>query len=274
MALNGAAAHAFTHIIYKALLFMSAGAVFHMTGRRKCTDLGGLFRSMPVTTLCAIIGAVSISGFPLTSGFVSKSMTVQAAADENLTLIWYLLVVASAGVFLHAGIKFPWFVFFHKDAGLRPSDPPLNMRLAMCLFAALCIGFGVFPTALYGLLPHPVTYVAYTGSHVVQTLQLLLFSGLAFFVLLPHLYRTTTISLDFDWFYRRMAPALISRLGIRLSTADAGLRNLMLRMLAGARELVFRHHGSESMLARTWPTGSMVLWVAALLGVYLVLYYH
>ena len=274
MALNGATAHAFTHIIYKALLFMSAGSVFQMTGRRKCTDLGGLFRSMPVTTLCAIIGALSISGFPLTSGFVSKPMTVQAAADENLALIWYLLVVASAGVFLHAGIKFPWFVFFHKDAGLRPSDPPMNMRLAMYLLAALCIGLGVFPTALYGLLPHPVTYVPYTGSHVVQTLQLLLFSGLAFFVLLPQLYRTTTISLDFDWFYRRMAPALIYRLGIRLNTADANFRNLMLRMLAGARELVFRHHGSEGMLARTWPTGSMVLWVAALLGVYLVLYYH
>ena len=47
MALNGAAAHAFAHIIYKALLLMSAGSVLYMTGRRKCTDLGGLFRTMP-----------------------------------------------------------------------------------------------------------------------------------------------------------------------------------------------------------------------------------
>jgi len=107
MALNGAAAHAFTHIIYKALLLMSAGAVLYMTGKRKCTDLGGLFQSMPLTTVCGIVGALSISSFPLTSGFISKSMISQAAADENLIVLWFLLLAASAGVFLHAGIKFP-----------------------------------------------------------------------------------------------------------------------------------------------------------------------
>src|SRR5690606_5430436 len=74
MALNGAAAHAFTHILYKALLLMSAGAVLYQTGNRKCTDLGGLFRTMPLTCICGIVGALSISSFPLTSGFISKSM--------------------------------------------------------------------------------------------------------------------------------------------------------------------------------------------------------
>ena len=124
MALNGTAAHAFTHIIYKALLLMSAGSVLCMTGKRKCTDLGGLFRTMPLTTLCGIIGALSISSFPLTSGFISKSMISEAAADQHLALVWFLLAAASAGVFLHAGIKFPWFVFFQKDSGLgRPTRP-------------------------------------------------------------------------------------------------------------------------------------------------------
>ena len=145
MALNGAAAHAFTHIIYKALLLMSAGSVLLMTGRRKCTDLGGLFQSMPVTAACGIVGAAAISSFPLTSGFVSKSMISQAAADEHLVYVWLALAAASAGVFLHAGIKFPWFVFFQKDSGLRPPDPPRNMQLAMMLFAVLCIGIGVAP---------------------------------------------------------------------------------------------------------------------------------
>ena len=153
MALNGAAAHAFAHIIYKALLLMSAGAVLYMTGKRKCTDLGGLFQSMPITTVCGIVGAVSISSFPFTSGFTSKSMINQAAADEHMLIAWLLLTAASAGVFLHAGIKFPWFVFFQKDSGMRPPDPPLNMRLAMILFAALCILLGVYPQPLYGLLP-------------------------------------------------------------------------------------------------------------------------
>ena len=114
MALNGAAAHAFTHIIYKALLLMSAGSVLYMTGKRKCTDLGGLIQSMPVTAVCGIIGALAISSFPLTSGFVSKSMITQASVDQHLLWVWLGLQAASAGVFLHAGIKFPWFVFFSK----------------------------------------------------------------------------------------------------------------------------------------------------------------
>ena len=120
LALNGAAAHAFTHIIYKALLFMSAGAVLYQTGVRKCSELGGLFRTMPLTTICGTVGALAISSFPYTSGFISKSMISSSAAGEHLTLVWFLLVAASAGVFLHAGIKFPWFVFFQKDSGLRP----------------------------------------------------------------------------------------------------------------------------------------------------------
>src|SRR5688572_9459788 len=202
MALNGAAAHAFTHILYKALLLMSAGSVLYVTGRRKCTDLGGLYRSMPFTTACGIIGALAISSFPLTSGFVSKSMISQAAADQHLFAVWMLLAAASAGVFLHAGIKFPWFVFFQKDSGLRPPEPPWNMRLAMALFSALCIGLGVFYEPLYRLLPYAVDYAPYTGWHVVAQLQLLLFSGLAFFVMLGWLRRTLTITLDLDWLYR------------------------------------------------------------------------
>jgi multicomponent Na+:H+ antiporter subunit D len=202
MAVNGAAAHAFTHIVYKALLLMSAGAVLLQTGRRKCTDLGGLIQSMPLTAWCGIVGALSISSFPLTSGFVSKSMITQDAADQHLAAVWLLLNAASAGVFLHAGIKFPWFVFFQKDSGLRPPDPPAPMRAAMLLFAFLCIALGVAPALLYALLPYPVQYVPYTAGHVVSQLQLLLFSGLAFFLLLPWLKRTLTITLDLDWSYR------------------------------------------------------------------------
>jgi hypothetical protein len=147
MALNGAAAHAFSHIIYKALLLMSAGAVLAATGRRKCSELGGLFHSMPLTTICGTIGALAISSFPLTSGFVSKSMVTQAAIDGHLQTVWLFLAAASAGVFLHAGIKFPWFVFFQKDSGLRPPDPPASMKTAMILFAFLCIALGIWPAA-------------------------------------------------------------------------------------------------------------------------------
>lgn len=244
-----------------------------MTGRRKCSDLGGLFQSMPLTTICGTIGALSISAFPLTSGFVTKSMISQAAADQHMLWLWLLLAAASAGVFLHAGIKFPWFVFFQKDSGLRPPDPPWNMRVAMVLFAFLCIALGIYPAPLYALLPFPVDYVAYTGSHVVLQLQLLLFSGLAFFVMLPWLQRTTTITLDFDWLYRVALPEIISRLGDYVAQPIRRANRRIVRMLEAAWSRIYRHHGPEGVLARTWPTGSMVLWVAILLASYLVMYY-
>jgi multicomponent Na+:H+ antiporter subunit D len=273
MALNGAAAHAFTHIIYKALLLMSAGSVLYATGKRKCTDLGGLFRTMPLTTVCGTIGALAISSFPLTSGFVSKSMISQAAGDEHLLWVWLALAAATAGVFLHAGIKFPWFVFFQKDSGLRPDEPPLNMRLAMLLFAALCIGLGIFYQPLYALLPFGTSYVPYTGSHVVVQLELLLFSGLAFFVMLPMLRRTLTITLDVDWVYRRLAPVLVTAGFLALSamgrTLAAAKEGGMRRIGAAAHAL----HGPQALFARTWTTGGMVLWAALLLAGYLLVVY-
>jgi multicomponent Na+:H+ antiporter subunit D len=273
MALNGAASHAFAHIIYKALLLMSAGSVLLMTGRRKCTDLGGLFRTMPVTTICGIVGALSISAFPLTSGFISKSMISQAAADRHLELVWLLLAAASAGVFLHAGIKFPWFVFFQKDSGLRPAEPPLNMRMAMIALAAICVGLGVFPSLLYAILPFPVDYAPYTGDHVVGQLQLLLFSGLAFFVMLGQLKRTLTITLDFDWFYRGLGRALAREFDQRsvqaLQRSAAACGRLIVRIVTQ----IARHHGPEGALARTWPTGVMALCAAGMLLLYLILYY-
>ena len=273
MALNGAAAHAFAHIIYKGLLLMSAGSVLHMTGKRKCSDLGGLFRSMPITTTCGIVGALSISAFPLTSGFISKSMIAQGAADSHLAWVWFLLTAASAGVFLHAGIKFPWFVFFQKDSGLRPPDPPLNMRIAMILFAVLCIAIGVYPAALYALLPFPVDFVPYTGGHVVGILQLLMFAGLAFFLLLPQMRRTPTITLDVDWFWRRFGRAVAREFTVRGTKARGHVEAATHRRVERFIARIARHHGPQGMLARSWPTGSTVLWVAFLLGVYLVFYY-
>ena len=273
MALNGAAAHAFTHILYKALLLMSAGAVLYETGRRKCTDLGGLFRTMPLTMVCGTIGALSISSFPLTSGFVSKSMVGQAAFDGHMSVVWMLLAAASAGVFLHAGIKFPWFVFFQKDSGLRPPDPPWSQRLAMVLFAALCIGLGVYYAPLYRLLPYPVDYVPYTGLHVVEMLQLLLFSGLAFFVMLPLLKRTLTITLDTDWFYRKAGPWLAGSLRAGIGAVDRAVRRAGLATLGAGMGVLSRALGDRGKLARAYGTGTMVLWVAILLAFYLILYY-
>ncbi|HJM48933.1 MAG TPA: Na(+)/H(+) antiporter subunit D [Alphaproteobacteria bacterium] len=273
MALNGAAAHAFTHIIYKALLLMSAGSVLYMTGKRKCTDLGGLFQSMPLTTLCAIVGALSISSFPLTSGFISKSMISQAAADQHLAIAWFLLTAASAGVFLHAGIKFPWFVFFQKDSGMRPSDPPWNMRLAMILFATFCIGLGIWPEYLYALLPFSVDYAPYTVPHVVNMLQLLMFSGLAFFLLLPLMKRTLTITLDVDWFYRWLAPELLGVLMRWGGRIDQSVRGFALWLLGRLVSQAASLHGPQGHFARAASSSRAAAVVVMALGVMLVIYY-
>jgi len=274
MALNGAAAHAFAHIIYKALLFMSAGVVVYRTGKTKCTDLGGLFRTMPLTTVCGIIGALAISGFPLTSGFTTKTLISQAAIDESLMVVYFLLAAASAGVFLHAGIKFPWFVFFQKDSGLRPKDAPWNMAAAMVLFATLCILIGVFPGVFYQFLPYPVEYAPYEPGKVLFYLQLLLFSGLAFFLLLPLMKRTLTISLDTDWIWRvvlyrlgRVLYELIGRIGGSLeAAAKSGAGALIMRM-QGWRV------GKLGQFSRAQPIAATALWIALLLTGYVLAYY-
>ncbi len=281
MAINGAAAHAFAHIIYKALLFMSAGVVVYRTGRNKCSEVGGLFRTMPLTAVCGIVGALAISGFPLTSGFTTKTMISQAAADQSLVWVYYILAAASAGVFLHAGIKFPWFVFFQKDSGLRPKDAPWNMAIAMVFFAVLCILFGVAPELLYAYLPYPVTYEAYTPGKVVFYLQLLLFSGLAFFLLLPLMRRTETISLDFDWLWRVLLFRIASGLQAGFAAAGKVLAGWWDRFLQGALNRGRRYFGMEpgdngrvhGIFARAWPIGTTALWIAVLLTSYVMFYY-
>jgi multicomponent Na+:H+ antiporter subunit D len=272
LALNGAAAHAFAHIIYKALLLMSAGSVLLMTGKRKCTELGGLFQTMPRTAMHGIIGALAISAFPFTSGFVTKSLETAAAAHEGMLVVWMLLLAASAGVFLHAGIKFPWFVFFQKDSGLRPAEPPVDMRWAMAVFSFLCIALGLFPQPLYAILPYPVDYQPYTVEHVVSQLQLLLFAGFAFFVLLSQMRRTLTISLDFDWFYRKFLHQLADEFTLRTARAREDLEDRAYRRIRALIANLYTHHGPQGILARSSPTGSMVLWVALMLGCTLLLY--
>ena len=273
LALNGAAAQAFAGVIYVALLLMSAGSVMQMTGKRRCSELGGLVRTMPLTAACGMIGALAISAFPLTSGFVSKSMVSQAALDGHLLWVWLLLTAASAGVFLHAGIKFPWFVFFQKDSGLRPSEPPVSMRWAMVAFSFLCIALGVWPEPLYALLPYNVSFVPYTGAHVVTQLQLLLFSGLAFFVMLPYLKRTLTITLDTDWLWRTLLPALLRKVGMPLAKAWNMLVHAAYVLITESMALVLYQHRQDGRFARTWSTRSMALWVLVLLLGFLILYY-
>ncbi len=276
MALNGTSAHAFAHILYKALLFMSMGAVLHRVGTTKASELGGLYKSMPWTAGFCIIGAMSISAFPLLSGFISKAMILTAVADEGYWLIWLVLLFASAGVLDHSGIKVPFFSFFAHDSGKRCAEAPLNMLLAMGIAASLCIVIGIHPTLLYNLLPYEVNFVPYTSSHVITQLQLLLFSALAFAVLYRNNFYPAEIratNLDFDWFYRKPGAYLMRVFGSLIAAGEAGIISSLKKILFLVGTRLHRHHGPQGILSRTWPTGSMVMWVAFLLGAYLIFYY-
>ena len=255
---------------------MSMGAVLYRTGRMNGSDLGGLYKSMPVTTTLCIVGAASISAFPLFSGFVSKSMVMVAVLDEGHPMVWLALLFASAGVFHHAGIKIPFFAFFGHNSGIKTSEPPINMLIAMSVAAVLCVVIGSYPWLLYELLPYEMDYSPFDRSHVLGQLQLLFFSAAAFAWLkvsgiYPPELRATNI--DVEWLYRKFAPNLVGRFIRSISKAHAAISAGLKMGNKVVMKSIFRHYGPEGTLARTWPTGSMVLWVAVLLASSLLLYY-
>ena len=175
-------------------------------------------------------------------------------------------------MFLHAGIKFPWFVFFQKDSGLRPKDAPWNMAAAMVLFSALCILIGVFPGVFYQLLPYPVDYVAYQPGKVLFYLQLLLFSGLAFFLLLPLMKRTLTISLDTDWLWR----VVFFRAGEVVYAAAGHIGKALESVVRAGAALVQarpRQGPLSELFSGAQPIATTALWIALLLTGYVLAYY-
>lgn len=275
LALNGAVAHAFNDVLFKGLLFMSMGAVMYVTGRTKATDLGGLYKKMPITTVLCIIGAITISAFPLFSAFISKSMIMTALLEEGHWAVWTAMLFASAGVLEHAGIKIPYFAFFAHDAGLDAKEPPLNMRLAMGIAAVLCVAIGCFPGMLYSILPYDAPYSPYDVTHVLTQLQLLAFATLG----IVYLHRSgrypaevPSVNLDFEWVYRTLLPgiyrAVVQVITIFISLVQEGVRAVVRFVV----DVITRSHGTGGILSRTWSTGGMVLWVAVLLATFQILY--
>ncbi|MBI1236668.1 MAG: Na(+)/H(+) antiporter subunit D [Alphaproteobacteria bacterium] len=276
LGLNGAAAHAFVHIIYKALLFMSMGAVLMRVGHTKASELGGLYKSMPFTAFFCLIGAGAISAFPLFSGFVAKALTLSAVAYGGYEIPFVILVFASAGVLEHSGIKIPYFAFFSHDRGHRVKEAPWNMLLAMGLASFLCIYLGINYGALYSLLPYPVAYEPYTFDHVVGQMQLLLAALFAFtflvkFKLYPEEVRS--INLDTDWFYRRFGDGLFRWTGAISGRLSAAISNRIGRGGKVIADKLFNLFSPAGALSRDVPSGIMAIWTSVLLGLVMVIAY-
>jgi multicomponent Na+:H+ antiporter subunit D len=273
LGINGASAHAVADMVFKGLLMMAMGAVLLRTGTANGSELGGLYKSMPQTTALCLVGAASISAVPLFSGFVTKSMVMEAVAQEHRTVVWLLLLFASAGVFHHAGIKIPYFAFFAHDRGHRVAEAPLNMRVAMALAALVCVGIGVAPGVLYGILPYATDYVPYTVPHVVNQLQLLLLASMAFTVLMrTGLYppEVRSVNIDADALWRRALPTgwrALCRVEARARRASGTRLRCLATRLSTAATGLLRPAGP---LAVPWSTQLMVWWVALLFGLVLL----
>ncbi len=279
LAMNGVAAHVVADVIFKGLLFMSMGAVMLRTGTTKASELGGLFRSMPYTTLFCLIGAGSIAAFPLLSAFVTKSMILTAALEEHLWVPLAMLLFASAGVMEHSGIKVPYFTFFSHDSGRRVKEAPWNMLTAMGLASLLCIVFALPGVSfgyklLYSLLPYEVDYHPYTPDHVIFQLQLLFAAITAFCILKKYgLYPSEKRAeiIDFDWTYRKLGLGIAKWIGAmwtRLSVNITGLRKTFIDNAGKRLYQIFSPAGAMSEAA---PSGLAAVLTAGMLVIALLI---
>lgn len=278
LALNGAVGHAFADVIFKGLLMMSMGAVLHATGEMRGSELGGLYKRMPKTTFFAIVGAASISAFPLVSGFVTKSMIVSAVMAEGYYGVWLVLLFAAAGVFHHAGIKIPYFAFYAHDSKFihTAKEAPTNMLVAMGMSAVLCVAIGCFPQTFYSMLPWEMNYTPYDLTHILTQLQLLFFSALAFVWLqLANIYppELKSVNIDAEWVYRKLFPKAIynvSNVWRRFYSKVESNAGSLVQFSEGTAVGVF---GAQGVLSKFRSLGGMVMWVAVLLSASLILYY-
>ncbi len=267
LALNGAAAHAFSHILYKALLFMGAGAAIEATGMRRLSDLGGIARRAKFAVLMYLAGALSISGAPLFNGFISKSMIVSAAGQGHALGIEFVLVLASVGTFLSVGLKLPWFAFFgDRSRGLTVRPLPANLLAAMGIAGGLCLLFGVFPDLLYRRLPFAAEYHPYTLDHVASAFQILLGAGIVFSLLLRRLTPAPRITLDADWLYRVPGRRLAGAFGEALAAVEPVarlVRSAALTRAGGALARLAAGSAPRSGFAFRSPIGWTVFFAGA-----------
>ena len=272
LGINGTVATAFNHVIYKGLLMMSMGAVLYRVGHVNGSDLGGLYKSMPITTVCCLIGAASIS-VPLFSGFVSKSLIMLALLEANYTIGWLILLFAAASVFLFTGIKVPFFAFFAQDKGIKVKEAPKNMLIAMLISSSICLYIGMQPDKLYQLLPYQTSYHPYDLTHVLTQLQLLFFSALAFvYLYLKGHYPTEirSINLDSDWLYRKAFPAIYRSICSSIISIRHACQKTILDLSKQQIVLLKKMSGPYGLLSRGWGANNMIFIVVLILAALLL----
>lgn len=304
LALNGVISHAFTHIVYKGLLLMSVGAIYFSVGTERLNDLGGLLKKHRITFIFYSIGALSISGAPLLSGFVSKSITITSAQDAHNYFAWIMLNIASTGTFISVGLKLPYLAFFgeeKKDIYLK--QLPLNMIVAMFIASFVCVFLGVYPDLLYSILPFKMDYKPYTIEHLIFVLQLFLGAFIVFVIYAKNIERKAFyIILDTDWFYRKVTNFLINLVFLMHNEISKIIENIFYKKILSKISLFMQNPllatkiilefimivlGFEKEekefkkiiqkypadVVKHWPIGTTIMYTAVLLVFFLLVYY-
>ena len=163
VSLIGGFFHLGNHILYKGLLFMTAGVVIYATDKEDLINLGGLYKELPYTTIYIIIAAASISGIPLFNGYVSKLLIKKGVSDPILIWGMYLAGIGTSLSFL----KIIYFGFFRtpKQKVNIKQQPSSGMIISMGLLAAACVIIGLRPQVLLQVLGGINKEVHYFSLH-------------------------------------------------------------------------------------------------------------
>ena len=255
LASAGAFAHVYNHILYKSLLFMTVGVIIYRTGEENLKHLGGLRKQMPLTAAVFTVAALSIAGFPGFNGFVSKGMVIAAAHDEHLDALWWLLIVGGVGTFM-SFIKLGYYAFFHGESDVEVRDANRGQSVAMVVVGALCVLYGVYPDALFGLLPgtgaakaHP-----FTIGHLGEGFALAIAGLIGFYVTKEPLSKVGRVP-DVDAIYNPLAFYGTRGVVRAVTEAYAGVDRLAVALAAGVTRAVTRPDRTVARVLQALPDG-------------------
>jgi multicomponent Na+:H+ antiporter subunit D len=159
---TGAVYHLVNHALFKALLFLCAGAVVHRTGQTSLRALGGLARRMPAITVAFTVGAASIAGLPPFNGYVSLSLIHQGLTDSHQYVPYAVMLLAQLLTVTALG-RATWLAFLRPEPELTdveaPHEPHESIRPGMAAgligLGGCCVVFGVFPQPVIRILMEP-----------------------------------------------------------------------------------------------------------------------
>jgi multicomponent Na+:H+ antiporter subunit D len=141
LAIAGGIFHLINHAAFKGLLFLNAGAIEYTTGTRNLKEMGGLARSMPVTSATSFIASMSISGVPPFNGFFSKLIIIIAAIMARFYLLAALAVIVSI-ITLASFMKFQRYAFYNKPDDTKNNEfkeVPFPMSFSMIVLSIICV---------------------------------------------------------------------------------------------------------------------------------------